>query len=75
MRGIQKSWEELARESKSLRLIGFDADPGRKMPKYQNTAFQTALKHKKRTTVKTQTSWQLMEEVTHCGGLFIGSLS
>lgn len=37
-------------------LTGFDADPGKKMPNYQNTAIQIALKHEEKTAVKTQTS-------------------
>lgn len=75
MRGIRWSWEDWPEKSKSLRLPGFDTDPGEEMPNSENTAIQiqTALNMRRKTTVKTQTSWQLMEEVTHFGGLFIGS--
>lgn len=75
MRGIRRSWEDWPEKSKSLRLPGFDTDPGEGMPNSENTAIQiqTALNMRRKTTVKTQTSWQLMEEVTHFGGLFIGS--
>lgn len=59
----------LREESKSRRLIGFDTDPGKKMANFQNTAIQTALKRKEKSTAETQTSWQLMEEMTHPCGL------
>lgn len=61
----------LARESKSLRLMGFDNDPGKKMPNFQDTAIQAALNMRRKTTVKTQASWQLMEHMTHFSALFI----
>lgn len=42
MHGTHCELRGLARESKSLRLIGFDIDPGKEMPNYQNTATQTS---------------------------------